>query len=135
MGIWGTGIFENDVALDWVEQLLQSNNTSLLREAIRGVVDTSRYLEAPECCIALAAVEIVAALKNKEYSLLPEAVESWVRKNSFIIDTQLVEVALRTIQAISRESELRDLWSESSFHDEWSNVINSLEQRLRSPNI
>ncbi len=131
MGTWGTGIFDNDDAMDWVEQMLQLKDISTLREAIRSIVDASHYLEASESCIALAAAEIIAAIKNKDYSLLPEAAQPLARNNDFIVDAQLIELALKAIQAISSDSELRDLWSESEFLGEWSNVIIGLEQRLK----
>ena len=64
MGATGAKNFENDDAADWAYDLAESNGTSLLAEAF-GVVEKMDFADAPDCCIALAAAEVVAAAKGK----------------------------------------------------------------------
>lgn len=71
MGAWGSGSFDNDDALDWVNDLEGSKGTAVIEFALQAVLDESDYLEAPECSAALCAAEVVAALKGAPGQGLP----------------------------------------------------------------
>jgi Domain of unknown function (DUF4259) len=135
MGIWGSGIFDNDDAMDFVEQLVPLRNISSLRNALYKVVEPQHYLELPECCIALAAIELIAAMKNKNYSLLPEFARTWAIDMNFSINAQLIGLAQNAIQAITTESELQNLWSKSDIYNDWIEVIVGLTERLDSTDL
>ena len=63
MGAWGLGNFDNGDALDWVVDLKEPSGLGILEKPLSAVQTKSHgYLEAPECSIALAAAEVVAAL-------------------------------------------------------------------------
>lgn len=64
-GAWGSGSFENDDALDLSTNLAQQPDTALVYQTLRGAVrDRTAYLEAPDGSAAVAAAEVVAALKG-----------------------------------------------------------------------
>lgn len=69
MGAWGTGVFEDDEALDWVGGLAEAATLAPVVDALRAT-EASGYLEAPTCSAALAAAEVVAALNGKAESEL-----------------------------------------------------------------
>lgn len=73
MGAWGSGSFENDDALDWLTDFCDDPDKGLIADALTTVaeMDDSEYLEAPDCCVAIAAAEIVAALKGAPNSTHP----------------------------------------------------------------
>lgn len=52
MGAWGIKSFENDDASDWLYDLEESDDPSVIQKALQ--LDMA-YLEAPECCNALAS--------------------------------------------------------------------------------
>ena len=65
MGAWGTGVFDNDTACDWVGELVESSDLSRIETTLDNVLQAgSGYLEAPEAEEALAAAEVVARLQG-----------------------------------------------------------------------
>ncbi len=73
MGAWGTGIFENDDAGDWLWQY-EDNGASAVETALKNVHDaaSSGMITAPAGSIALAAAEVVAAALGKPASGLDD---------------------------------------------------------------
>ena len=88
MGAFGAGNFENDDAGDWLGELTESEDLSLVRETLAEVARSGvRQVEAPACSRALAAAEAVAAINLHQPADLPDAVvqrspASWSSKRS-----------------------------------------------------
>lgn len=61
MGAWGVGSFENDDAGDFLGDVTDSGDLSLIREALDNVLTSTEYVEAPDACMAIVAAEVVAA--------------------------------------------------------------------------
>ncbi len=131
MGAWGVGTFDNDDALDWVIELQNSNNLSPIIMAF-SVIDKSSYLEAPDCSRALAAAEVVAALKGNPGNELPDEIVAWLSSNKLSMDSELAVNAKGSAIKIKQSSELKELWEESENLAEWENAINNLILRLKS---
>lgn len=131
MGAWGIGSFDNDDAADWVYELEESGGAEAISEALRAI-GPDGYLEAPDCSIALAAAEVLAALKGQPSESLPPEVITWVNDNPVEVDDDLLGLALMAIHRIETESELKDLWEESGESDEWVATLNDLKERLGS---
>jgi len=130
MGAWGHGPFDNDDAADWVSQLEESTGLSVVQSALDGIAGSGGgYLEAPACSEALAAAEVVAALRGRPAAILPEEVRAWA-KGRASAPVDLVEHARKVVRSIRSKSELRDLWEESEQFDAWSKVLDDLEARL-----
>lgn len=66
MGIWGSDSFENDDALDWIADFCDAPAMELLSKALSRVAEKDFFdcLAARECRIAIAAAEVVAALRG-----------------------------------------------------------------------
>lgn len=62
MGTWGSSVFENDAAEDWMGELLEEGRSPLIDQALRAVERGST--EADDCAAALAAAEVVAAARG-----------------------------------------------------------------------
>jgi hypothetical protein len=64
MGTWGTGPFDNDAAMDLVNELAQKPSavevTMALRSAMVEVVKNKDYVDGPEMAAAIAAACLVA---------------------------------------------------------------------------
>ena len=60
MGAWGLGIFDNDSALDWVYDLVESTGTTVLREAFDNVINGEEYIDVDFGSAAVAAASIIA---------------------------------------------------------------------------
>ena len=131
MGTWGKGSFENDDAMDWVYALEDSSDNSVIIEALDNTIDNKEnYLEAPDCSVSLAAAEVVAALKGKPAALLPKEVNSWIIKKP-APEESLINKAIKAVDIVILNSELKDLWSESDEFSQWKNCLDNLKSRLK----
>lgn len=131
MGAWGVKSFENDDALDWINELQAADDASLIEETLKSILDRGEeYVEAPEASRAIAAAEIIAAANNPTTPDLPEDAKQWIRLHP-IKSKGITQLASRVIHRIKTASELKDLWELSDFGLEWSKVINDLEMRLK----
>ena len=132
-GAWDTGSFDNDDALDWVWELSESNDLSVVEDAIQSAAVASNYLEAPTASTAIAAAEVIAALKGSPRSVLPAEVTDWVKAHPLAVGDDLVRTARKAIENIKNveSSELAQLWSESEEMAEvWHTDLGDLLQRL-----
>ncbi len=130
MGAWGTGSFENDDAMDWVSELAAGSGDAALRAALMRVASgDDHYLESPDCSIAIAAAEAVAAAQGHPSGSLPEEVARWVETKP-IVATELAAVAMAAVDRIVRKSELKDLWDESDSPEAWRDAMTDLRRRL-----
>ena len=132
MGAWGPGVFENDDASDWVWELEDDNDASVLHEALAAAVDTpvDEPVDAPDASNALAAAEIVAAARGHHGAGLPSEAREWIGRNAGIVDARTVALAAAAVERVSINSELKELWEEAE-NDEWSVVVSDLLERLR----
>lgn len=129
MGAWGVGAFENDDASDWALDLAESDSLSNLASAFCETTAVD-YLEAPESCIALAAAEVVAALRGKPVAGLPSEVANWVVSKRTRLTPELVEAALQSLQRVRADSELKELWEETEAYASWVSTLDDLQHRL-----
>ena len=130
MGAWGTGSFDNDDALDWVSNLEESEGNSAIEDALDAISpDDSEYIEAPECSMAIAAAEVIAALGYRPSRDLPDNVREWVRGRP-IPDERLRQRARDAITRILRSSEFQELWAESPDAAAWTASLQNLQERL-----
>ena len=131
MGAWGSGSFENDDAGDWVGGLADSKNLAPVKAAIDAVAKATGYVEAPDCSTAIAAAEVVAALRGRATADLPPEVATYVARK-LPVDAGLVNAAKAAVSRILGDSELRDVWEEGSDFKAWSDGLRGLLQRLNT---
>lgn len=133
MGTWGVGVFDNDSAMDWVEELVQEEDLDYVVAALQTAVsfagNQQASLEEPEAAEALAAAEVIAALSGNASQQLPEDVIEWLNGQQHRIET-LMELARKAVEIVRSRSELRDLWEESTEKDAWNAVLDDLMHRL-----
>jgi hypothetical protein len=79
MGAWGTGSFENDDALDFLAELERKGQAAIERALDKvTTLGAAEYLEAPEASAAIAASEVIVALRDRDISRIPEDAGRWV---------------------------------------------------------
>ena len=133
-GAWDVGPFDNDDAADWVWELEESSDLSVVKAALKAVTESSSYIEAPTGTTAIAAAEVVAALKGQPHAQLPDEVATWVETQSQDGNGKLVELALQAIARVQDldNSELAQLWSDSEeLRDSWVFGLADLKRRLQ----
>jgi hypothetical protein len=129
MGAWGYLPFENDDALDWLDEL-ESGGAEVIRKALAKAGD--RYINAPDGAIALAAAEITSASHGNPLGDLPENVADWVTAHGAEITAEDVEMAVEAVERVAgEEPELAELWDDAD-EPERRDSLNDLTERLRA---
>lgn len=129
-GAWGEGSFENDDALDWVAECVNSKDTAEVAKALDAVLN-SDYIESPDGSAAVAAAEVIAAALGRPSTKLPPEVRSWLRRQSLPALAQLAPAAKKVLVRIQdpKISELRQLWAEGEDAN-WQAAMADLSARL-----
>lgn len=133
-GAWEAGSFDNDDALDWVWELAESDDLSIVEDALQAAVDTTGYLEAPTASVAIAAAEVVAVLRGYPKPGLPAEVTNWALANPHPVSDELAATAQAVVKRVQdvETSELAELWSESDeMMEEWHLDLANLLTRLQ----
>ena len=130
MGAWGTGSFENDEAKDWVAGLDKIAPEELTRILVRAA-DDPEYLEASAANVAIAAGEVVAALGGAPAERAPAVIVEWARAHSQAFTPELKETAIRALERVRTNSEVKDLWMQADGLNDWIAAIRELQGRLR----
>ena len=132
-GAWDIGPFDNDDALDWVWELTDSSDLAPLDRAFDDVLRSPRYVEAPSASIAIAAAEVLAALKGSARDGLPDEVTEWIEGRKLAADGRLTEKAVDAVKLIMDDevSELAQLWGDApELAEDWRASLEDLLQRL-----
>ncbi len=131
MGAWGWGAFDNDDSGDWLEELQESADATLIADALDVVVTAEEgELEVTEASQGVAAAEIVAALRGQPPEELDEMAQEWVAANARLDVRDLVSVAREALQRIRTDSELKELWDESKDRSQWYASLDDISRRL-----
>lgn len=120
MGTWGDGPFDDDGAMDWVWELQESTDWSVVEAALRAVTDAEDdYVEAPDGQIAWAAAAVVAAAATPSIAV-PVDVAEWLDRHRVSLPGALRPLALQAVRRVlADDSELVDLWEESGGDAGW----------------
>lgn len=138
MGTWGINPFENDNAMDWVlEELETPQGRPVLGRALRPVADSEpdEYIDAPSGEIAVAAAAIVAAINGYPGGELPWQAMRHLRRPEEPRDQLKLLAILAVNRALAVNSELADTYAESSpgADAEWRTSMEDLRHRLSAP--
>ncbi len=128
MGAWGTGSFENDDAANWIAELGTIVPDDLAQILVQAADDPS-YLEAPSSRIAVAAAEVIAALNGSPAQEAPPEIIKWTT-NHQTSTRELKALALRALERVRKNSELKDLWLEADGLNDWVAAIQDLQTRV-----
>jgi Domain of unknown function (DUF4259) len=129
MGTWGSGIFENDTAADWVYVLEQSGAPAVdAAIAATSVGVTSGYVDVDTGACALAAAEAVAAAFGAPISTLSDEMKAAIEAHGAEV-RGLQDIQRRAILAVMSVvgqtpdgktfgSELIELWGDDDVAEE-----------------
>jgi hypothetical protein len=130
MGAHGHGPFDNDDAMDWVAELADADDESVLAEAFEAVsLDEDEDVDATDASVAVAAAEVVAALLDQPADELPEEVWEFVERQRGV-KPSLVKLARKAVTRVLKDSELRSLWEDSDDFEAWKDSLEDLLSRL-----
>ena len=134
MGAWGHLNFENDTALDLVYEI-EEKGADRIKTAIEAINsrEEDAFLDSDLCAEALAAIEYIAAVKDKQSEDFPEDAEEWLtpaNKDSLLAIRNLIANGKQAIDRIQHNSELKDLWEETGDYEKWTKVLEGLVTRI-----
>lgn len=132
MGTWAVGSFESDTALDWLTELYESDNFSLVRAALTGDFERAEPSSAVK---AVAAADLVAcSLGHPPLELKRRGLVEWTQQHLEVFTPELLELARGAVRTIKSNSKLRDTWKsrDGSVNEAWLASIADLERRLQS---
>lgn len=136
MGTWAVDALGNDDACDWAYGLEECDDLSYVEETLdKTLAGGTGYLEAPDACEALAAIEVIARLQGNwgERNSYSEAIDAWVEKTRLVPSQALAGKALMVIDRIlADESELKELWQECGEFESWQASVQALASRVRA---
>lgn len=128
MGAWGTGILENDSALDFLGELENYTTLTFVKKKLQTLLNQDE-IEAFEAEEALAGIEIIKAMiiKESESDTILEWIDIYTKK----VPEDLISLADQIIDKIvQEESEISELWKESELYEEWKSNVYTLKSQL-----
>ena len=129
MAAWGSRSFENEDAAAWLAELSAKSPDDLTKIFV--AADGPVYLEAPAASVVIAAAEIIAALKGCPPQGVPSEVVKWTA-NRPAPTPELQALALRALDRVRKNSELKDLWLEADGLNDWTAALQELQTRIGS---
>jgi len=134
MGAWGTGLFENDEAMDFAADVVERGGLQLVEDVLEELVDLADdFVEASEGEQVLVAAEIVAALAGRPAADYPDELAEWLDGQEMAPDDALIDIARRAVQRVLTEpSDLLELWEQAGDDEyaEWRAGAEALIARL-----
>lgn len=127
----GAASFENDPATGWfllVEEAVDPGG--VIASALDSAVGESEYLGLDQSCEAIAAAELSASCAGRASARLPDNVRYWVDTHPHQPHDSEIDQAVRAVQRVRTESELRDYWDGSGDRDRWLREVDDLITRL-----
>jgi hypothetical protein len=119
MGATGSGPFENDDALDFMdtlEALPAQQRSGRVLQALDGVLLSTGYVEAPEMCEAVAGAAAVGASLNPQAAAGEPYLPRWLEAEPLPTgDEELVEKSRQVLRRAvrSQDNEWWELWDEA----------------------
>ena len=130
MGAWDAGIFANDVALDFLNELDAIDVLPSLAAAV--ALPNGEYIEEDAGIRALVAAQLIATAKDGIEDRLPEAARRIVSRMGRPPSKEMVAAAKIATLSVLTSSETKELRSElgSEEFKKWQNEIKSVLARL-----
>jgi hypothetical protein len=128
MSGWATGPFDNDDALDFIDDLAEAPEWRTVVQALDHVTKQAGYLEAPEGQTAVAAAAIVAAAVG--LAVLPDNHQDLKAALGAPPEGAVALARSALARVVAPASELDELWQEGEDHDAWLTQIAVLQTTL-----
>ncbi|HEY7717986.1 MAG TPA: DUF4259 domain-containing protein [Pedococcus sp.] len=123
-----TGPFENDDALEFLDDLEEAEPEERpvkVVRALRRVVGTDGYIEAPLMAEAVAAAVVVAGSVDPECLGRERYRPVWIEEDPLEVDDDLDELAATVLRRALRhdDNEWWELWDEADATDEVTETV------------
>ena len=121
MSAWGISNFENDTALDWVNEVIHRKEVENFKESIDGFLKSFSLEETSlnDCSIFLTLAETIAALLGAPGQDFPEELQDWIETKYIKIESSTIDNAKKGVQLIMNGSEVREMYLDSGYFTSW----------------
>ena len=136
MGAWGEKTFDDDTALDLIDEWMAADEPlDLMEEAIRGALasDYLEYTEGHAVSLAAALLDYTLAGQSAEEADIEE-LEAWLQTlNRPRLEALRPQVLEGLAKLLGDESELAELWAENEeLYPRWRKILEDRQARLQS---
>ena len=130
MGTWGIETFEDDIAVDWLEDLFDSHPVAFLRHCLD--LTGHDYLGHVACIGIVCSSEMIHGLLCEPRSGMPEQAYEWLREHANLDAQPFVADAITGLgRVLGPSSEMRELWEDDGERFElWRSRVQDLVERL-----
>ena len=133
MGAWGYQVFEDDSALDAIDEFAQSEDCwGVMKKSLHQVMESAE-IDYMDACAALAVGAILdQVLNDQEWIDAQDENRSWVDGLDGMKAKSLALLAAQSITRITHHenSELKDLWAETGEFSNWTTHLWGIHDRL-----
>ena len=115
MGTWQVGPFDNDVAMDFFDEIEETPDDQVLKKlssVLSAVAERPGRVELHEGHLAVAAAGLVAAGRSRGAATGNASVDEWLIVHRPVTDQDSARIALAALDKVSGpDSEWMDLWA------------------------
>ena len=130
MGTFGHTAFENDAALDCVDELIAAKKPTDLIKSVTQQVNSSSDRDAVDCSRVIAIAEAIAITRGNPPRSYSDELKDWVIESGYVPPQTIVTSLRETCRLILEDSELRDLWyNDRGWRDSVKRTIKRLESK------
>jgi hypothetical protein len=128
---WGAGIFQDDLATDFANEIAQSEDLAVVRRAIAQASQARGHLLYEFAVHALIAAEVLAALGGRPAAALPPELQQWAAGQARRdIPDALWALSRTAVERVKEDSEISELWARSDEFARWIGKVDDLLDRL-----
>ena len=134
MSAWGITNFENDVALDFVEEL----TTHKKQLSIGAFFDAFSNKFNPdettldECLEFFTITEVLAAILGSPAEDLPLELKEWVELCYIQVEQELAVQAVEIVELLLKDSEAKEMYCDTPYYKAWKESQQGLIKRLKA---
>ena len=132
MGSWGHRCFENDAAGDWIVTLMKFPTWDFIEKTILKVNQNMHIGYEEEILAAIEVIAIKQGNRPKDYDEVEHNLEIVIDKLPKIPNTKLIEMSIKAVKEILKESHLREKIEYVGYENEWEVIMRDLIKRVKN---
>ena len=131
MATWGTKVFEEDSAFDWISELVDAEDARHFLVMTLESAESEDELDADIGSCILAAAEVILAILDEPRKGTPSEVLDWLDVCGCDDLSDLAEIATVHIDRVLAEnSTYHEQWKEAEDYAEWMSNVEELRDSL-----
>lgn len=132
MSAWGISNFENDSALNWIDNIIRKKEVSDFNLQIETFLKnfSAESTSLIECAEFLALAETIAGLIGNPSEDFPEELKDWVENKYIKIEQTTINACRKAVTLVLTDSEVKEMYLDSGYFKSWEKAQKGLVKRL-----